>query len=176
MNEIIQDKGITGYIFYDTNGYNLYIYKDSKFQKAESEDINDLIKVIQKKIKINTDKLNNIIGFYTAFKSNNMVFKTKNIEGKSNRNSGTKCDQSGKTTVMNTLNKIFSDETRYTSENVGEKNNVHQLCSEMEMYLRYFDRIKKDGKRWFLTPLQASINNIEKFNRKALIEKFNRKV
>ena len=26
--------------------------------------------------------------------------------------------------------------------------------------------IKKDGKRWFLTPLQASINNIEKFNRK----------
>ena len=22
MNEIIQDKGITGYIFYDTNGYN----------------------------------------------------------------------------------------------------------------------------------------------------------
>ena len=94
-----------------------------------------------------------------------IISSTKDVEAKAKRNSGARCDQAGKNAVMDTLNKIFDDEDRYTKNNTDRKNNAIQLCGEQEFYLRYFDRTRKDGKRWFLSPEEASVNNIEKFSR-----------
>ena len=52
------------------------------------------------------------------------------------------------------------------NENINRQDiKIIQVCSEEEFYLRYFDRTSKDGKRWFLSPEEASVNNIEKFSR-----------
>ena len=161
---LLKSKGQTGYIFIRDKTAQLYIVRDGKFVKAESEDVKDFSREI-KKLLIAKERYNNIVGFFTEFKAETMVFKTKDVEAKAKRNSGARCDQAGKKPVMDTLNKIFNDEDRYTKENTGRKHNVIQLCGEEEFYLRYFDRTRKDGKRWFLSPEEASVNNIEKFSR-----------
>ena len=88
-----------------------------------------------------------------------MIFKNKSISTKTEKNKGSRCDQAGKATVIKTLNKIFDDNERYTKQTLGRENNVLQLCSEQEMYLRYFDRTKKTEKGGF-TPSEFALNNI----------------
>ena len=89
-----------------------------------------------------------------------MVFKTKNITSKKEKNKGARCDQSGKAAVIDVLNKIFDDRQRYSKQTLSRENNAIQLCSEQEMYLRYFDKTRKDGKRWFLTSAEQLLSNI----------------
>ena len=36
-----------------------------------------------------------------------------------------------------------------------------ELCILQEFILRYFDVIRKDEKRWFLTPVQVLLNKVE---------------
>ena len=36
------------------------------------------------------------------------------------------------------------------------------MCCEQELYLRYYNHIRKDGKYWFLTPEQALRSKIDK--------------
>ena len=160
-DNILQVNSLTGYIFIEKGDANLYVYRDSKFVKAETTDISDFKKYITRKLIINKEKvsINNIIGFYSTFRSDTMVFKTKSISTKTEKNKGARCDQSGKAAVIKTLNKIF-DDNKYNKETLGRENNVLQLCSEQEMYLRYFDKIKKDGKRWFFSPSEFALSNI----------------
>ena len=162
LQDVLTADSVMGYIFIEKGDANLYVFKDSKFVKAEITDISDFKKQITKNIIVNKENINinNIIGFYSTFKSDTMIFKTKSISLKTERNKGARCDQAGKATVVKTLNKIFQDNERYTKETLGRENNVLQLCSEQEMYLRYFDRIKKDGKRWFFTPSEFALSNI----------------
>ena len=156
---------LVGYMFIKDKKAELFVLKGTKFVKAESEDTKDLAGIASRRYIIKPEKYNRIIGFCIAFKSDMIVFKTKNIEGKAKRNSGARCDQSGRAAVMKVLNEIFDDEDRYTTETLKRENNVLQLCSEEEFYLRYFNKIKKDGKIWFLSTVRASLNNIEKFNK-----------
>ena len=48
----------------------------------------------------------------------------------------------------------------YTTQNVRDMVQM-ELCSLQEFLLRYFDSIRKDGKRWFMTPEEAIINNVQ---------------
>ena len=43
-----------------------------------------------------------------------------------------------------------------------QKYNQILICIYQELYLRYFNHQNKNGKVWFLDPLQVLINNIEK--------------
>tara|TARA_A100001011_G_C13812124_1_gene635319 strand:- start:15 stop:626 length:612 start_codon:yes stop_codon:yes gene_type:complete len=161
-DDVIKAGSSIGYIFIEKGDANLYVYKDSKFVKAETTDISDFKKYITKKIIINKERvtINNIIGFYSTFRSDTMIFKTKSMLTKTEKNKGARCDQAGKASVVKILNKIFDDNNKYTKDTLGRENNVLQLCSEQEMYLRYFDRIKKDDKRWFFTPNEFALSNI----------------
>jgi hypothetical protein len=100
-----------------------------------------------------------------GYEKNNkyLVFKTKDILSK--RDTGARCDEAGKTKTLEILNKIIGEE-KYTKENTkiikGDDKNVIQeamghteLCVLQEFILRYFDRIRKDGKKWFFTPEMA---------------------
>ena len=161
-DESLKTDSALGYIFIEKGDANLYVFRDSKFMKAETTDIADFKRHITRKIIVNKERvsINNIIGFYSTFRSDSMVFKTKNILAKTDKNKGARCDQSGKAAVVKILNKIFDDNDRYTKATLGRENNVLQLCSEQEMYLRYFDSIKKDDKRWFFTPSEIALSSI----------------
>jgi hypothetical protein len=107
---------------------------------------------------------NKIIGFIGYEKSNRyLVFKTKDMTSK--RDTGARCDESGKVKILNKLNIIIGKET-YTNENTKLKKdsagNVMveavghlELCILQEFILRFFTTIKKDNKKWFFTPEMA---------------------
>jgi hypothetical protein len=39
--------------------------------------------------------------------------------------------------------------------------NEIELCILQEFILRFFDTIRQDNKRWFLSPVQALLNKVE---------------
>ena len=62
----------------------------------------------------------------------------------------------------------------FTNENtkqIKEKNNIvkeatgqTELCILLEFILRYFNEIKKDNKKWFLSPELALFHKLYKLN------------
>ena len=95
------------------------------------------------------------------FKNDFNIFKVKLLEKK--RHKGARCDQASKKESLEILNKILG-ENKYTSENTSNTNHI-QICIYQELYLRYFNEIKKNDNIWFLTPGNAILNNIEKISR-----------
>ena len=76
------------------------------------------------------------------------------------RNKGARCDQAGKMETIKTLNRIYGEE-RYNKENtkgIGQT----ELCIRQEFSLRLSDIDRNNNKRWFLTPVEAVLINIEK--------------
>ena len=112
-----------------------------------------------------------IMGFYSFEKSNsNYVFKLKEMKSTKDRDTGARCGASFKNVIMRQLNEIM-DDVIFTEENVklikDDKGNVIQdkvtrpeLCIFAELVLRYFEKIKKNEERWFLTIDSASLSNI----------------
>jgi len=171
------------YIMYKLNKKMVMVLENNEWKETEPEDereINEELKKILKnkeknenmyvKVKelldLNIDDCNEFVGFIGYEKDNkNLIFKTKNMT--SNRDTGAICSQAGKIKTMNLLNKIIGEE-KYTNETtkiVKEGNKIiqqalgeQQLCVLQEFILRYFNTIKKDGKKWFLTP-EAAISN-----------------
>ena len=82
-----------------------------------------------------------------------MVFKVKDISKK--RNTGARCDQANKKVKISTLNSIYGDEV-YTDENTKGVN-ATMLCCLEEFIMRYYNKIQKDGKTWFLDPDTAKV-------------------
>lgn len=78
------------------------------------------------------------------------------------RSKGARCDQSGKSDATKLLNSII-EESKYTPTNTKSRNKL-EFCVLQEMYLRFYDKIKKNEKRWFLNPCEMIINNIEKLS------------
>jgi hypothetical protein len=104
--------------------------------------------------------LSPIIGFVSEFKEKSggsyAVFKIKYV---SEKGSGARCDQiSSKQRRLTIVNQIANGlnpdvEPIYTMENTKSQNTM-RYCVLSEMLLRCFNHMKKDGKRWFLTPVQ----------------------
>jgi hypothetical protein len=90
-----------------------------------------------------------------------VVFKTKNINR--SRDEGARCDQnSNKGQAIELLNNIVGSENyKYAPD---EKLSQREICIIQELYLRLFDRERKDKKRWFLTPPESFLSNIEKYS------------
>ena len=100
-----------------------------------------------------------------GYEKNNryFVFKTKDL--KSTRDTGARCDESGKVKTLQKLNEIIG-ENKYTNENTkikkDEDGNVIseavgqvELCVLQEFILRFFNTVKRDNKKWFFTPEMA---------------------
>ena len=115
-------------------------------------------------IDLDVDDYNRIVGFI-GYEINNayMIFKTKDMTSKRDR--GARCDEAGKDKTIATLNAILG-KTRYTNENTRLKkdttgNVIHdaishdELCVTQEFILRYYDKIRKDNKSWFIIPDMA---------------------
>jgi hypothetical protein len=59
------------------------------------------------------------------------------------------------------INRISLDNSKPLSISNKRDTNEIELCILQEFILRYFDIIRQDGKRWFLTPVQVLLNKIE---------------
>ena len=101
-----------------------------------------------------------IVGFIAEFKEksggNYAVFKIKYVQEKG---TGARCDQiSSKQRRLTIVNQVIhgldSDVATYTMENTKEQNTA-RFCVLPELLLRSYNMMKKNGKQWFLTPLQA---------------------
>ena len=104
--------------------------------------------------------ISQIIGFIAEFKEKNggsyAVFKIKYVQEKG---TGARCDQiSSKQRRLTILNQVMhgleSDVATYTMENTKDQNTA-RFCMLPELLLRSYNLMKKNGKHWFLTPVQA---------------------
>ena len=59
------------------------------------------------------------------------------------------------------INRISLDNNSPLSVSNKRDTNEIELCILQEFILRYYDTIRKDEKRWFLTPVQVLLNKIE---------------
>lgn len=156
---ILQNKGIIGIIVPKENKQYLLVKGDKKWTKGESEDYTDLTPEF-KKMLIPISQYNQYVGFIGNFKNEYNIFKVKNMEDK--RGKGARCDQTSKSDTVELLNNILNT-NKYTPENTKGRKKL-EFCVIQEMLLRYFNKIKKDNKTWFLNLSAAMINNIEKIS------------
>jgi hypothetical protein len=163
----ITTNNFTAFIMYKLNKRMIMILnKSNKWVEAEPEDQREIASSKEAKefLTMKTEDYNRIIGFIGYEKSNRyLVFKTKDMLSK--RDTGARCDESGKVKTLQKLNEIVG-ENKYTNENTkaekdGDGNIIREavghveLCVLQEFILRFFNTIKRDDKKWFLSPEMA---------------------
>ena len=159
--QIIHAKGgLVGIILYthDTRKIMILNKQTHRWVDAEAEDVIDIAKVAATKYAIAGGKqFNTLIGFIGNEKSNKyLVFKTLQTDAK--RNTGARCDEAVKAKKIKILNMVVGEEDKYTKENT--KGMVEsELCSLQEFILRYYNKISKNNKIWFLNYEMARIYN-----------------
>jgi superfamily II DNA or RNA helicase len=158
-DNMLHEKGITGIILYDVGVRKMMILdsKESIWKLAEAEDERDLKSAIAAKYKITQDDLNELIGFVGYEQKNKyLVFKVKDVKAK--RTTGARCDQATKAKSLVILNKVVGEE-RFTKDNTKTIVDTG-ICIIEEFIMRKYNKERKDGKIWFLTPEAARIYKI----------------
>ena len=162
FNLLIISRGNLKGLLLHNNGKQQLVVKtldDSHWHLAKNEDYFDLtpnIREMTERLLPAQSKLNKFVGFMISFKKNYMVFKVKDISKP--RDKGYRCDQTSKKNVITLLNNIIGRDKYQFNISVSHTH----LCILQEFYLRLYNKEKKDGKVWFLTPSEAVIINIEK--------------
>ena len=102
-----------------------------------------------------TSDYSNLVGFIGKDQKNSyLVFKIKDTQAK--RNTGARCDESGKAKKIQIINAILGEE-KYDKDNsktIGQA----EFCTIIEFILRNNNNQKKDGKIWFLNIELAYLN------------------
>ena len=169
--KILSNKGVKGIILSKTNiqlkrnTQFLLVLSKTSWVDGKQEDYTDLAPAL-KVLIIPLSSYNINIGFMGPFKDEDInIFKVKNMADK--RSKGARCDQSGKSDTVKLLNTIIgkdkNDEYIFNDDNIKGKNKT-EFCVLQEMYLRYFNKIGKNNKRWFLSPEESIINDLEKIH------------
>jgi hypothetical protein len=171
-------------ILYNLNKRVILILNDNEeWVVAGPEDQREIVmsmsKEDKKELEFDKTKYNKNVGFIGYEKNNKyLVFKTKDIE--STRDTGARCDESGKDKTLTKISSIL-DKDNYNklvirpkldkdgrilldkSEKPIEETIGHvELCVLLEFVLRYFNKIKREDKKWFLTPEMAIYHKLYK--------------
>lgn len=143
-------------------------YETIEWAPAEPEDERDFSLLLAKVQTEQIQKMNMMVGFISLFKMEYLVFKVKVMSKK--RDKGARCDQSGKTDAITIINTALSlnaatqsDEYKLTSENTKFRTQK-ELCVFQEFLLRTFDRKAINGRKWFFTPCEALLCDIERLH------------
>ena len=158
----IENNGTQGLVLIKLGKLQVLVKEKNIWIPAKSEDLNDLNKFLKNQIPIS--KYSYVIGFVSNIENKYLIYKAKQlfnpITKKFNtRNKGARCDQAAKKTTRELLNLIVSED-KYTS-GYTQKFTQKYLCVLQELILRLFDYNERQDKRWFLTPAEAVINDIE---------------
>jgi len=143
-------------------------YDTPEWVVAEPEDTRDFTSLLGKLQTTQIQTMNMIVGFISFFKREYLIFKVKMMKKK--RDKGARCDQSGKTDTITMINNILmmcpytqGDEYKLTIENTKHRTQK-ELCVFQEFLLRTFQANNVNGKKWFFTPGEALLCNIEKLH------------
>jgi hypothetical protein len=123
-----------------------------------------------KKFLIPGNNFNDYIGFMQLFRdTDEITFKIKNMKQKRN-NKGSRIDRLRKNEIIAFFNDVLGSQI-YNNENTEEILKI-SLCVMVEIVIRYYNEINKNGKIWFLNTERAIINNISdcKINAKGEFE------
>jgi len=160
---MITNKGITG-ILVNNNGKHQLLKKstdDGTWKIADAEDYHDLTPqlntIVMKFIPVENN-LNKLVGFMDNFKKDYIIFKVKDLTKP--RHKGARCDQSGKKEAIKMLNSIVGEEKYDNDSEISQK----QVCVMQEFIMRIYNKEKKNGVYWFLSPAEAALINIEKLS------------
>lgn len=115
---------------------------------------------LTRKHTVPKQKLNRIVGYIVDFKNKEMIFKFKDITLTRNK-LGARCDSAGKADIIKMLNMVLGS-TRYTQENT-ETLFQPKLCVLLEMLLREYTRLSKNGRVYYLTPEQSILGEITRY-------------
>jgi hypothetical protein len=164
----ITTKNFNAMILYNLNKRKIMIFnnKNKKWIDAEPEDQREIAETseVRDLLDFKVSDYNVIVGFMGYEKNNKyLIFKTKDML--SPRDTGARCDEAGKNKTMQILNQIIGEE-KYTKENTkimknDDKNVIQdavghiELCVMQEFVLRFFDKVRKNDKKWFLSPEMA---------------------
>ena len=91
------------------------------------------------------------------------------------KDTGATCNDAGMKTL--TLLNTVIGETKYTKQNISMERDADgnvtreatrhvELCIALEFILRYYNDIKKDDLKWFMTPDMALYHKIYQINKK----------
>jgi len=166
INSITTNNFIVFFMYKLNKRMLMILNENNKWIEADPEEQREIAttKSIKDYLTMNNGDYNNIIGFIGYEKKNRyLVFKTKDILSK--RDTGARCDESGKVKTLQKLNEIIG-EIKYTNENtkiikdvngdiISEAVGSVELCIIQEFILRFFNTIKRENKKWFLTPEMA---------------------
>ena len=161
-------------VLYNLNKRVIVILNErNKWVEAGPEDQREIAMSEEAKSELIFDKIkyNKIVGFIGYEKNNKyLVFKTKDLE--SSRDTGARCDESGKEKTVKKLEMfvdnrdvfdklIFRPKLDKDGAIVVDKDNKpveemighSEMCVLLELVLRYLnDVVKKDNKKYFVTP------------------------
>jgi hypothetical protein len=163
-----QDQGLVVFNESKEPHYSLIIlrYETAEWRIAEPEDERDYKLRLDDVQTRHIQNMNMVLGFISFFKKEYLIFKVKIMSKK--RDKGARCDQSGKTETITTINTILSlnestsgDDYKLTIENTKLRTQ-RELCVFQEFLLRTFNRNRINRRKWFFTPGEASMCNLEK--------------
>ena len=141
-------------------------YETAEWVVGDPEDMRDFALLLDSLQTTQIRKMNMIVGFISLFKREYMIFKVKMMKKK--RDKGARCDQSGKTDTITMINNILmlypptqGEDYKLTIENTKHRTQK-ELCVFQEFLLRTFQVNNVNGKKWFFTPGEALLCNLEK--------------
>ena len=141
-------------------------YETREWVLAGPEDERDYTLLLGKLQTDYIQNMNMLIGFVSFFKKEYLIFKVKNMSKK--RDKGARCDQSGKTDTITVINTILmantrtqGDEYKLTIENTKQRTQK-ELCVFQEFLLRAFNANSVNGRKWFFSPSEALLCNVER--------------
>jgi hypothetical protein len=135
------------------------------WHQAEPEDLEDFKEKLQVQKNNILTNLNSLMGFMLNFnKEEFVVFKIKNVNNP--RDKGARCDQSSKSKAIEVLNAIVGTNTENENFMYPLDKNISQkdVCVIQELCLRFFDKERKNKKRWFLSPPEAILTKIDDYS------------
>ena len=158
--DVMSARGLTGLLMDNMGAQQLLVRRGSgAWGPAEPEDYVDLEGGLRDYVETYVPlsaRVNVLVGFMTNFKKEFIIFKTRDFSKK--RTQGARCDQATKAAGVKTMNQILGEDQYATSTPISKR----QLCVMQEFTLRLYNRDRREGKIWFLTPVQATITNVEK--------------
>ena len=155
--KIIKTRRFNAFVLFEKDKNKSVIWNESKkkWTKAQPEDEREINKYLVDNFTFKTSDYSNLVGFIGKDQKNSyLVFKIKDTQAK--RNTGARCDESGKAKKIQIINAILGEE-KYDKDNsktIGQA----EFCTIIEFILRNNNNQKKDGKIWFLNIELAYLN------------------
>lgn len=166
-SSVPQDRGLLLFHEKQKPNYTLVVlrYETREWTVAESEDQRDFKLLLDELQTKYIQNINTVVGFISLFKKEYLVFKVRVMSNK--RDKGARCDQAGKTETITLINKLLSlnattsgDEYKLTNENTKFRTQ-RELCVFQEFLFRTFNKNRINGRKWFFTPSESILCDIE---------------